>query len=1169
MKKRVLLMLVMLLGVVTSAWAEKTPQAIWCEGNATMYFTNSDTLYAAGDTYDGETVTSVWSGVSVTNAIPDGYGMPKWYDIRNDVLTVCFDPSFSEVRPVTTESWFEEFRYLTSVEGLEYLNTSQVTRTVDMFYNCKSLGTLDVNSFDLHKVTHALAMFGSCENLTTIYCDNDWSEMFSEEQYIFWNCYKLKGAVSHRNYEPYVTSSMANPVTGYFTKRWPINFNLIGGGTIVASDENPYTNQTVTLAPVPDTGNAFFDILIAKDNLRNELIPFTDNGNGTYTFTMPPHEVYVDAWFAAATPQAIWCSGNSTLYFTNHVHQYQVGETFEGQEVTAVWSGDALTDTGTGAPRWSDYRSNVASVVFKHDFYYVHPESLCDWFRDMPNLSEIVGLEYLSTSQAVDMSHMFAGCKSIQTLDLNTFDVMSSINTSSMFEGCENLTTIYCDKTWDLRALNSANMFLDCTKLKGAIAYNSNWTNGALANPVTGYFMKQWTLHVGNIEHGTVLLSEATPYTHDLVTITVTPEADYRVKTFTLTGDSSGFDYYFTDNGDGTYSFVMPAEDVTLCVEFFCPTANAIWCEGNQTLYFDYGYAPSLGSIYDGQIVTKLWTGDDVANTELNVPRWRNYAKDVKKVVFQTTFSTVRPKSLYYWFWNMSELETIEGIENLNTSEVTNMSSMFFGCAKLTSLDVNGFDVGKLPSTISMFRECTNLTTIYCDKTWNNPNANNMFLDCVSLKGAVAYNDTLVNGAMANPTTGYFTGKWNVNIDSNEHGIITCDKDRAYTNDTVTVTLTPDDGFGLYGCVVTGNRTGNVVDVTMINDSTCTFVMPAEAVTVSAEFQWASEPFVVWCDDIKTFYFDCGVRPHEGDTYDGHSVTGVWASDYVAATSGSMPVWFNSDVKKAVFSPAFADVRPNSCAYWFYKCNYLEELEGLEYLNTSNVTTMAEMFRECSSLKTIDVNNFDMSKVTDVNHMFFDCYALTTIYCNNTWNVTNSVGMFTYDTKLVGAVRYNGNYQDASMANPTTGYFTGKWALDIPAEFEHGTVTCEKDWAYTNETVTLTITPDEGYKLELLTIETVGGNESTGAPLLAPRKAAVDVTPGDEPGTYTFKMPASAVTVTAVFTKATTTGVEGLIDDNANRVVRYYDLNGRYVGTSLKNAPRGIYITGDGRKVVK
>ena len=191
-------MFALLIGAVTGAMAEKTPQVIWCQNNKTMYFTNDETVYAAGDTYDGETVTNVWSGIEVTDAIRPGYSFPLWWDaVHSSVLTVRFDPSFSDVRPVSTESWFEECRLLNSVEGLEYLNTSQVKKTMQMFYNCKSLTTLDVNSFDLHKVTHALAMFGSCENLTTIYCDNDWSEMFSEEQYIFWNCYKLKGAVSH------------------------------------------------------------------------------------------------------------------------------------------------------------------------------------------------------------------------------------------------------------------------------------------------------------------------------------------------------------------------------------------------------------------------------------------------------------------------------------------------------------------------------------------------------------------------------------------------------------------------------------------------------------------------------------------------------------------------------------------------------------------------------------------------------------------------------------------------------------------------------------------------------------------------------------------------------------------------------------------------------------
>ena len=297
----------------------------------------------------------------------------------------------------------------------------------------------------------------------------------------------------------------------------------------------------------------------------------------------------------------------------------------------------------------------------------------------------------------------------------------------------------------------------------------------------------------------------------------------------------------------------------------------------------------------------------------------------------------------------------------------------------------------------------------------------------------------------------------------------------------------------------------------------------------------------------KTLYFDCSLKPHVGDTYNGHSVTSVWSGEQVTATSIYYPYWHTSEVKKAVFSPAFANVRPNGCAYWFYGCSDLEEIEGLEYLNTSEVTTMVWMFRNCGSLKTINVNNFDMTNVTDVSYMFFDCYALTTIYCNNTWNVANSSSMFTYDTKLVGAMHYNSNYQDASMANPITGYFTGQWDVTVADNIEHGTVTCEKDWAYTNEIVTITFTPDQGYVLETPTVTIASGDGQGGT---------IQLTAGEEPGTYTFKMPAAPVIISATFT--TVIGdVNGDGEVNAADITAIYDylLNNddTYIATSDVN----------------
>lgn len=110
------------------------------------------------------------------------------------------------------------------------------------------------------------------------------------------------------------------------------------------------------------------------------------------------------------------------------------------------------------------------------------------------------------------------------------------------------------------------------------------------------------------------------------------------------------------------------------------------------------------------------------------------------------------------------------------------------------------------------------------------------------------------------------------------------------------------------------------------------------------------------------------------------------------------------------------------------------------------------------------------------------------------------------------------------MANPHTGYFTGKWNITIP-EVEHGTVTCSKQVAFTNETVTLTVTPDSGYELLQLIVETDDGSAPAGSDSkLTPRRDPVEVTLDDN-GDYKFKMPPSPVTVSATFDAATITGV--------------------------------------------
>ena len=109
----------------------------------------------------------------------------------------------------------------------------------------------------------------------------------------------------------------------------------------------------------------------------------------------------------------------------------------------------------------------------------------------------------------------------------------------------------------------------------------------------------------------------------------------------------------------------------------------------------------------------------------------------------------------------------------------------------------------------------------------------------------------------------------------------------------------------------------------------------------------------------------------------------------------------------------------------FRGCSGLTSLD-LSHFNTQNVTKMSGMFSDCSGLTSLDLSSFNTQKATDMHYMFSGCSALTTINSNTAWQCPQSEEMFAGCTKLKGAVPYDRNKTDATMANPETGYFTAK-----------------------------------------------------------------------------------------------------------------------------------------------
>ena len=203
------------------------------------------------------------------------------------------------------------------------------------------------------------------------------------------------------------------------------------------------------------------------------------------------------------------------------------------------------------------------------------------------------------------------------------------------------------------------------------------------------------------------------------------------------------------------------------------------------TFYYDDQRATRTGKSWGIEETKKVF----LFTEEITFPAWSGTIFESEKIinhaVFDASFRDFRPTTTARWFNNYRALKQIEGLENLNTSEVknmsgmfsgcsvltsldvshfstqnvTNMSGMFSGCSVLTSLDVSHFNTQNVTDMSYMFSRCSALTTIKCHEVWQCSRSKDMFAGCTKLKGAVAYDKNKVDAKMANPEKGYFTAK--------------------------------------------------------------------------------------------------------------------------------------------------------------------------------------------------------------------------------------------------------------------------------------------------------------------------------------------------------------------------------------------------------------------------
>ena len=518
---------------VKEHWQCDVCHKYFSDADATQEVSYASLLYPAYAVFEGSTGTLTFK---CSPSKPEGaYDLNQdWSAISKNIKKVVFDASFANARPTSCDHWFDYCPNLTTIEGIEYFNTENVTnmrymfgdcrslKSLDltnfntenvtdmyyMFHNCRSLESLDLTNFNTAKVTNMKGMFSSCYALKTIYASDKFvTDQVTESTCMFSDCLNLKDYSSSKEDHTYANCGP----TGYFT---------YGRGYAMFDDA---------------TGTLTFSYKGFKPEGAYEL---NEGGNTPEWISKNSYvkKVVFDASFANARPASCykWFCGCvnlaqiegieylNTEEVTNMAWMFKGCSNLKSLDVskfntaqvtdmsymfTHCWGLESLdvsrlnTENVTNMENMFLYCSN--SKLTSLDVSNFNTEKVTNMscmFRGNSNLTSL-DLSNFNTQDVKDMSYMLMDCRGLTSLNLSGFNTPNVENMSGMFNGCYDLTTIYVsDKFVTTKVSDGTDMFYGCTSLKGAIKYEDSsygypeYSEGnndhTYANYKTGYFTK-------------------------------------------------------------------------------------------------------------------------------------------------------------------------------------------------------------------------------------------------------------------------------------------------------------------------------------------------------------------------------------------------------------------------------------------------------------------------------------------------------------------------------------------------------------------------------------------------------------------------------------------------------------------------------------------------------
>ena len=395
-------------------------------------------------------------------------------------------------------------------------------------------------------------------------------------------------------------------------------------------------------------------------------------------------------------------------------------------------------------------------------------------FEGCNQLTEIIGLENFDTSNSIGFSEMFASCQRLEKLNLESFDTRKAANDIQISSNGKTSNTLY-------------RMFADTLRLKEIklgenFSFNGDGTNTDPAN--VGTFRTPTSNYISGAdgfwynETGKAFLPSQIPDKTAGTYYAVYPGAEgviasgstwYKGNTprSSITKISITDSYTVTGNETELWDASSLQDGSVMCYI----NGTELTITGNNSNVIAHKNSSYMFSSSDSSLYfLNLESVEGLCNLDTSIVTNMNHMfKGCDKLITLdlSKFDTSNVEGMEYMFHLCKSLQTID-LSNFDTKNVTTTRAMFYECNSLQTIDISSFDTSKVTNMNGMFRNCNALNKIYVSELFNtsaNPTSDKMFTGCTKLVGGngTYYDSTKVTLDYAvidtDESHGYFTEK--------------------------------------------------------------------------------------------------------------------------------------------------------------------------------------------------------------------------------------------------------------------------------------------------------------------------------------------------------------------------------------------------------------------------